>query len=195
MAGDDESALVYYAKVVDSAPLSTAAYISHQKRAEIFLSQRRPKGAVEEYMILIRRFPKSENKEEFEIALVEAELASNQIESAYAMAKSLTKSKNPEIAERAMFVRAEALFLSHKWSESIRAYKRFLKKFKKSPAATEAVCHMVSAYESKGELGSARAQLKKWEKVYPNDKTLNLCKKALLGLIDVMSDEGRGKKK
>ena len=187
-AGDKISALYYYEGVIKEAPLSKAAFVAHQKRAKIFMGMNRPEGAVEEYWSLIRHFSDNPKSKYFEMLLAESELAAGQLDNAISTANALMNSGDESIVERAMFVYAEAIFFSKKWSEAIIAYKKLIKKFPKSQAAPEAVCRIAAAYQAKGEMGSAKATLKKSYIEYSDSVVVRRCLKAIVGIVEKMKE-------
>lgn len=178
---DHDAALKLYGRVIEEEPLSEAARIAREKRAELRERSGDFEGAIEDYSALLKLFDADGKNQLYRTSVAGVYLSMRDYRQARVELKPLFKDDSiPEdVLEKAIFLAAESYFLEGKSKRASGYYRWLLEEFPKSDLVPEAKMHLATCYEEMGYLGVAGDIIESVSKVYPNERVVKAKKESL----------------
>lgn len=172
---DHNEAMKIYGRVIDEEPLSEAARIAREKRAELRERSDDFEGAIEDYSALLKLFDADGKNEIHRVSVAGVYLSMRDYRQARVELKPLFKDASipQDVLEKAIFLAAESYFLEGKSKRASGYYRWLLEEFPESELAPEAKIHLATCYEEMGYLGVAGAITDSARKDYPNERVVD----------------------
>lgn len=178
---DEEMAIRSFGRVIDGYPLSEAARLARERRAELSLRRGEFDGAIGDYSGLLKLDPEHPEARRWRLLLAGAYLSQRNFRQARLELIPLVDDPQspPAIREQALFTVAESFFLEGNLARAVPFYEELLRAFPQSPLASEAELHLASCLEEMGYLGTARDLTRDAARDYPNRKVIDARLKSL----------------
>jgi len=163
-----------YGEVIAAEPLSEAARIAREKRAELREREGDNEGAIEDYSALLKHFAVKERSQLYRVQVAGVYLSMRDYRQARVELKPLFQDPDIDqaVLEKAIFIAAESYFLEGQSRKASGYYRWLLEEFPESDLAPEAKLHLATCYEEMGYLGVAGSITKSAEEDYPNKEVI-----------------------
>ncbi len=172
---DTPSAILAYGEAIKAKPLSQAAQVAHERRAELLEAKGDYEGAIADYSTLLKHFGFGVDAYRYRVLLAGAYISGRNYRQARVEIKQLVEGKDipDDVREQALFLAAESFFIEGNTERAAEYYQWFLRDFPKSTLAPEVKLHMATCLEEMGYMGMARDLTRSARSEYANEKVVD----------------------